>query len=191
MYKQQSIEVIRGQNATISDRRKRRLREFESLCDVLGANRRVRIISRLALYGRSSVRDILLHAKGDERPSRSAIQYELDKMEAEGVLVKEGGEERSRGFYCLNPNNETVMLMTFGFREERRRRPEEETLEMVEEVITNRGKCSRAELYDNLKETGISQARLSQSIRKLIDKGSIEKWEKKGVGYSIPRARET
>ena len=86
----------------------------------------------------------------------------------------------------LNPENSTVMEMTAGFRKRARarRRPSEELLDEVRKHMGSQVQCSRKNLAEALSELGISNSRLSQLIRILIDDGEIERMDAQGSGVS-------
>ena len=169
----------------ISTRRKRALKQFESYCKLLGAQKKMAIIARVAIDGRCSIREILYDPHGNKLFSRTTILSQLDKMVEEKILLRENGGHGSRGYYSLNTDNEPLMELTSGFRKEERR-PEEETLRMVEAIMKeNKEKgCKRAELYEALKGD-LSQARLSQAIKQLIETNRIERLEGKRPRYRI------
>jgi len=177
--------MIDHYSRNISKRRKGALKQFESYCKLLGAQKRMAIIARVAIDGRCSVRDMLLDPHGNLLMKRKTILNRLDRMVEEKILLREKGEPGSRGYYSLNTDNEPLMELTSGFRKEERR-PEEETLRMVEAIMKkNKEKgCKRAELYETLKGD-LSQARLSQAIKQLIETNRIERIEGKKPRYRI------
>lgn len=169
----------------ISTRRKNALKRFESYCKLLGAETRMVVIAKIAIDGRCSVRDMLLDPHGNELFSRPTFLRHLDRMVEEQILIRERGKPGAKGYYSLNTDNEPLMRMTSGFRKEERR-PEEETLRMVEAIMKEKKEkgCKRAELYEALKGD-LSQARLSQTIKQLIETNRIERIEGKKPSYRI------
>ena len=177
--------MIDHYSRNISKRRKGALKQFESYCKLLGAQKRMVVIAKIAIDGRCSVRDMLLDPHGNELFSRPTFLRHLDRMVEEQILIRERGKPGAKGYYSLNTDNEPLMRMTSGFRKEERR-PEEETLRMVEAIMKEKKEkgCKRAELYEALKGD-LSQARLSQTIKQLIETNRIERIEGKKPSYRI------
>ena len=166
----------------LSEPRKRQLKKFEAICIVLGAERRMNILKHLSINEKASVTDI---QESESSMSRRWLQDTLTMMVDEGVLC-EHSRSGKRIYYMLNPENSTVMEMTAGFRKRARarRRPSEELLDEVRKHMGSQVQCSRKNLAEALSELGISNSRLSQLIRILIDDGEIERMDAQGSGVS-------
>ena len=98
----------------ISTRRKNALKQFESDCKLLGAQKRMVVIAKIAIDGRCSVRDMLLDPHGNELFSRPTFLRHLDRMVEEQILIRERGKPGAKGYYSLNTDNEPLMELTSG-----------------------------------------------------------------------------
>jgi len=161
------------------------LNEENEFSRILGDDLRARIIAHLCFNRRVTSESIPVDGLGFMDPLR-AVQRQLLHLKRFGLVSSE--REGKKTFYSLNLNNPFVNRLTIGVRTWTTRSSEEEMLNLLLETIREAqlsGDSRRTNIFEMMRNQGFhaGDARLSQLLKKLKDRGEIERWKGGGVKF--------